>query len=217
MQKSFWWWQCSDGYIISISPHLHTPFSPFSPSLISLMVSVGVKRHVYLLTYSTLRTVFGTWVTVRFLLISKQNVKIRNFLRFTWRLLHALLTRRANGTSICVKRCHHQTSSALDAFHHKVNVSIIDNDNPEWVWPAPVIGAVGYWLSKWRALFRRLHTSPLSYWSSAVLANVITNVRTAFMRVVCIHIGVTVCIVLQGREGNFQASLCLLWAGILFM
>ena len=28
-------------------PHLHTPFLPFSPSLISLMVSVDVKHHVY--------------------------------------------------------------------------------------------------------------------------------------------------------------------------
>ena len=46
MQVSFWWWQCSDRYIISLSlfPHLHTPFSP---SLISLMVSVDVKHHVY--------------------------------------------------------------------------------------------------------------------------------------------------------------------------
>ena len=26
MQKSFWWWQCSDRYIISLSPHLHTLF-----------------------------------------------------------------------------------------------------------------------------------------------------------------------------------------------
>ena len=42
MQVSFWWWQCSDRYIISPSPS-------FSPSLISLMVSVDVKHHVYLL------------------------------------------------------------------------------------------------------------------------------------------------------------------------
>ena len=51
MQKSFWWWQCSERYIISLSPHLHTPFPlpPFSPSLINLMVSVDVKHHVYLL------------------------------------------------------------------------------------------------------------------------------------------------------------------------
>ena len=41
----------SDRYIISLSPHLHTSSSPFSPSLISLMVSVDVKHHVYLLTY----------------------------------------------------------------------------------------------------------------------------------------------------------------------
>ena len=25
MQESFWWWQCSDRYIISLFPHLHTP------------------------------------------------------------------------------------------------------------------------------------------------------------------------------------------------
>ena len=52
MQESFWWWQCSDRYIISLSPHLHTSSSPFSPSLIILMVSVDVKHHVYLLTCS---------------------------------------------------------------------------------------------------------------------------------------------------------------------
>ena len=50
MQKSLWWWQCTDRYIISLSPHFHTPFPPFSPSLINLMVSVDVKHHVYLLT-----------------------------------------------------------------------------------------------------------------------------------------------------------------------
>ena len=42
---------CSDRYIISLSSHLHTPFPPFSPSLINLMVYVDVKHHVYLLTY----------------------------------------------------------------------------------------------------------------------------------------------------------------------
>ena len=37
-------------YIISLYTHLHTPFSAtFSPSLISIMVSVDVKHHVYLL------------------------------------------------------------------------------------------------------------------------------------------------------------------------
>ena len=49
MQESFWWCQCSDRYIISLFPHLHTPSPPFSPSLINLMVSVDVKHHVYLL------------------------------------------------------------------------------------------------------------------------------------------------------------------------
>ena len=37
--------------ILSLSPHLHTPLPPFSPSLISLTVSVDVKHQVYLLTY----------------------------------------------------------------------------------------------------------------------------------------------------------------------
>ena len=50
MQKSFWWWQCSDRYIISLSPHLHTSCSPFSPSLISLM---------FLWTLSTMFTLTG--------------------------------------------------------------------------------------------------------------------------------------------------------------
>ena len=54
MQKSFWWWQCSERYIISLSPHLHTSFPPPSPSLISLTVSVDFKHHVYLLTYCSL-------------------------------------------------------------------------------------------------------------------------------------------------------------------
>ena len=49
MQESFWWCQCSDRYIIYLFPHFHTP-SPFSPSLISFVVSVDVKHHVYLLT-----------------------------------------------------------------------------------------------------------------------------------------------------------------------
>ena len=54
MQESFWWWQCSDSYVISF-PHLHTPSPPppppppFSPSIISLTVFVDVKHHVYLL------------------------------------------------------------------------------------------------------------------------------------------------------------------------
>ena len=35
--------------------HPHTPFPPFSPSLISLVVSVDVKRHVYLLAFRPVR------------------------------------------------------------------------------------------------------------------------------------------------------------------
>ena len=56
MQESFWWWRCIDRYIISLSPHLHTPFLPISPSLISLVVSVGGKHHVYLLIASYRKT-----------------------------------------------------------------------------------------------------------------------------------------------------------------
>ena len=52
MQKSFWWWQCSNRYIISLSPHLHTPFPSSSLSLISCTVSVDVMHIVYLLAYS---------------------------------------------------------------------------------------------------------------------------------------------------------------------
>ena len=52
MQKSLWWCQYSDRYIISLSPHLHTPFSP---SLISLMVSADVKHHVYYLLRASLK------------------------------------------------------------------------------------------------------------------------------------------------------------------
>ena len=52
MQESFWWWQCSDRYIISHStpPFLSPPPPPPPPSLTSLMVSVDLKHHVYLLT-----------------------------------------------------------------------------------------------------------------------------------------------------------------------
>ena len=48
MQKSFWWCQCSDRYITSLFPPTSIP-PPFSPSLLSLMVSVDVKHRVYLL------------------------------------------------------------------------------------------------------------------------------------------------------------------------
>ena len=45
MQESFWWWQCSDRYIIIsfLSPPSPYPLPPFSPSLISLVVSVDVN------------------------------------------------------------------------------------------------------------------------------------------------------------------------------
>ena len=57
MLESFWWRQCSDRYIISFSLTSLLP-SPLSPSLISLMVSVGVKHHaVYLLNVKMAFTV----------------------------------------------------------------------------------------------------------------------------------------------------------------
>ena len=74
MQKSFWWWQCSGKYILSLFPHLLTPFPPFSPSLISLVVSVDVKHHVYLLStqaalhwrgpHLLITLLFWHWLTV---------------------------------------------------------------------------------------------------------------------------------------------------------
>ena len=48
MQESFWWWQCSNRYIISLFPLFQYPLPPFSPSIISFMVSVDIKHHVYL-------------------------------------------------------------------------------------------------------------------------------------------------------------------------
>ena len=49
MQKSFWWRQCRDRYIIYNLPPPPPPY-PLPPALISLVVSVDVNHHVYLLT-----------------------------------------------------------------------------------------------------------------------------------------------------------------------
>ena len=60
MQESFWWWQCSDRYIYDLPlPPPPYPLPLFSPSLISLMVSVDVKHSVYLLTYFYLSQLVG--------------------------------------------------------------------------------------------------------------------------------------------------------------
>ena len=52
MQESFWWWQCSDRYkYSSFFPNFHIPFPLFSPSLISLMVSLDIKHQAYFRLY----------------------------------------------------------------------------------------------------------------------------------------------------------------------
>ena len=57
-------------HIISLSPHLHTPFPPFSPSLISLTVSVDVKHHVYFyLASPRLETLISLGSALRFVVI----------------------------------------------------------------------------------------------------------------------------------------------------
>ena len=57
MQESLWWWQCSDRYRISLFAPTSTPPPPSSPSLISLVVSVDVKHHVYFLLHILLQSV----------------------------------------------------------------------------------------------------------------------------------------------------------------
>ena len=60
MQKSFWWWQCSDRYIISFSPHLHTLFPlPLPVPNKPYGYSVDVKHHVYLLTRWSVHRILG--------------------------------------------------------------------------------------------------------------------------------------------------------------
>ena len=50
MQESFWWWQCSDRYImISLFPHLANPPPPLLPVPNKPCGFCDVKHHVYLL------------------------------------------------------------------------------------------------------------------------------------------------------------------------
>ena len=56
------WWRCSDRYMVSLSSLLHTPLSNPPPSLISLMVSVDVKHHVYLLIQQLLLLFFSVFL-----------------------------------------------------------------------------------------------------------------------------------------------------------
>ena len=98
MQKSFWWWQCSDRYIISLFPHLHTPFHPFSPSLISRTVSVDVKHHVYLLAPGALYIAapfhfspcvgFCSWPCVCWGLLTVWHARLHSIWGKCWRTPH---------------------------------------------------------------------------------------------------------------------------------
>ena len=70
MQESFWWWQCSDRYIIPL-------FSHPRPSLISLLDTVDVKYHErnetnwwYILQYGTVN---GGWTKAE-MIIFRQTV-----------------------------------------------------------------------------------------------------------------------------------------------
>ena len=62
IQESIWCSQCSDRYIISLFP-TSIPLPPFSPPLVSLMVSVDVKHHVYLLARISMAEFSSTHVS----------------------------------------------------------------------------------------------------------------------------------------------------------
>ena len=81
MQKSFRWWRCSDRYMVFLSSHLRTPsppFTPLPPSLISLMVSVDVKHHVYLLIQQLLfsRDFCVRWKMIVFFFVFFNNLSL---------------------------------------------------------------------------------------------------------------------------------------------
>ena len=110
MQESFWWWQCSDRYIISLPPlppppHTHTttsiPPAPFSPSLISLMVSVDVKHHVYLLTLLLTSRAY-LWTTSRVLLtrVAHQESKLLIWLHLWGAWIAQWLERRTRDRKV---------------------------------------------------------------------------------------------------------------------
>ena len=109
MQESFWWWQCSDRYIISLCP----TFPTFSPSLINLMVSVDVKHHVYFKCAGRARELCGSrgcrpvlvsLVSLQFLW-TKSNIQpnalrlMKALKRWGWQLSDIVDGRRFESTS----------------------------------------------------------------------------------------------------------------------
>ena len=73
MQESFWLWHCSDRSPSSTTTiHPFPPPTPVSPSLISLIVSVDVKHHVYLLGHCELNS-GCSYESAKSLLYRKQN------------------------------------------------------------------------------------------------------------------------------------------------
>ena len=56
-------------HITSLFPHLHTHLSPFSPSLITLMVSVDVKHNVY---FEVIELIFNTQSTMMVTQVSER-------------------------------------------------------------------------------------------------------------------------------------------------
>ena len=142
MQKSFWWWQCSDRYIISLFPPPPYPISLFSPSLISLMVFVDVKHHVYLLSKRSNKLNCKHRFTTSFLQIWREGAgKLAS--KETWCLTSTdtvrLIRDGVKGEGVMEVggrgrlyiylslRCHHQNDSCIkmssDASHF--NVSLI--------------------------------------------------------------------------------------------
>ena len=127
MQESFWWWQCSDRYIISLSPHLRTPLPPHrtpipipisSPSVISFMVSIDVKHRAYLLTPFPIQPTINCGPLFRRHLINdssclwlnKRYERSNVLLFYPWNWKHETRYRPFPEPSGCSAICNHRPS-----------------------------------------------------------------------------------------------------------